>query len=204
VKIITPATTEPVSLVTARLQCKVDAEGSPPTHVDDPLLELFTTAAREWVEAYLGAIVAPTTVQTELDDFPSDDGDLTLESGPVLDVQSITYTDDNGDPQTVDEATYTLDTRTEPAVLRLLDGESWPTDVGTVNAGIKVNYVVGYSGDADSPMIAPLPKSIKVAILLILAHLYRNRENSTVVSLQTIPFGATALLGPLKRKMGFA
>lgn len=122
----------------------------------------------------------------------------------MLDVLSITYTDDAGDPQTVDSATYTLDTRVTPAILRLLDDQSWPTDVGTVNAGIKVNYVVGYSGDADSPMVYPLPKSIKVAILLILAHLYRNRENSTVVSLQTIPFGATALLGPLKRKMGFA
>jgi hypothetical protein len=81
-KIITPATTEPVSLETARLQCKVDAEGSPPAHVDDPLLELFTTAAREWVESYLGAIVAPTTVQTEINDFPEEDGDLELESGP--------------------------------------------------------------------------------------------------------------------------
>ncbi len=203
-KIITPATTEPISMTLARLQCRVDADGSPPSHPDDPLIEVYLSTAREWVEDFMGAIVAPTTVQDERDAFPAAGEKLALEGGPVLEVLSVTYTDDVGDPQTVSSAIYTLDTRVTPAVLTLVDGQSWPTDVGKVTAGIKVNYVVGYSSDDDSPLIKPLPAKIKTAILLVLTHFYENRSESTAMQLATIPMGAKSLLWSVRRKLGFA
>lgn len=191
-------------MTVARLQCRVDADGSPPSHPDDPLIEIYLSTAREWVEDFTGAIVAPTTVQDEHDAFPSDGANLTLEGGPILEVVSITYTDDAGDPQTVDALTYTLDTRVTPAVLKLVDGKSWPTDVGTVTAGVKVNYIVGYSRDDDSPVIKPLPRKIKAALLLVLTHFYENRSESTAMQLATIPMGAKSLLWSVRRKFGFA
>ena len=200
-RVITPATDEPVSLALARKQCKVDATGSPPAHEDDDLIQLFVSAAREWCEVYLGRIVAPTTVEITLDEFPSDE--ITLESGPVLGVVGITYLDEDSVSQTVDPLTYTLDTADPVAVIRLNTDEEWPTSDASAN-NIRVQYLVGYSIPGDSPQDAPLPQSIRAAILLVTAHLYRNRESTADKVLQEIPMGARFLLSPFMLRKRFA
>lgn len=204
-KIITQASIEPITLATARKQCKVDAElvGSPPelAHEDDELISLFITTAREWVEAYLGLRVAQTGVQIALDAF---DGSISLEEGPVLYVSSITYLDpDTGSELVVDSSIYELDTNDQIAVVKLRADQEWPDAKSGTNS-IKVNYVIGYSAEGDSPQDAPLPKSIKTAILLLVAHLYKNREASTEKSLSEIPMGVTFFLSPIKLRRGFA
>ena len=200
-KIITPPASEPITLEMARKQCKVDAEGSPPTHEDDDIIELFVSAAREWCEAYLGRAVAPTLVEISLDAFP--DAEITLESGPVLGVSGLYYLDEDGIEQTLDPSVYRLDTTEPVAVLRLNTDESWPATENTTDA-VRVQYTIGYSASGDSPQDAPLPKSIQVAILLLVAHLYENRSNTVVQALSNIPFGVTAFLSPLKLRKGFA
>lgn len=203
-KIITPATAEPISLALARKQCKIDAElvGSPLElfHEDDELLEVYITAAREWCEDYLGLLIAPTVVEIRLSDF---DGDITLESGPVLFVNSIAYTDADGVDQVVDDALYALDTTGQVAVVRLVEDAEWPTSDGS-NDNISVMYSIGYSAVGDSPQDAPLPKRIKVAMLLIVAHLNKNREETVERALSNIPMGVRSMLGPLKLRKGFA
>jgi len=195
-KIITPAIGEPITLAMARKQCRVDAEGSPPAHEDDDLIEVFIAAAREWCEAYTGRIFSPTVVEVAFASFPA--GAMTLQSGPVLAVESIAYTDADGNAATVDPLTYGIDDDATAIVLN--DGELWPSAIGTVT----VRYTVGYSLDDDSPLLAPLPKSIKTAMLLIIGHLYRNREASVERALTTIPMGVTFFLGPFKLRKGFA
>jgi hypothetical protein len=64
--------------------------------------------------------------------------------------------------------------------------------------------VTGYGDDSDSE---PLPFEAKAAILLIVGHLYENREEVVEHSNQTllnIPTGAEALLRPLRVRMGMA
>lgn len=200
-KIITPATSEPVTLEMARKQCKVDAEGSPPTHEDDDIIELFISAAREWCEAYLGRAVAPTLVEITLDEFPA--AELTLESGPVLGVEGVYYLDEDGAEQTLASSVYRLDTTEQVAVLRLNADEEWPATDDTTDT-VRVRYTIGYSAAGDSPQDAPLPKSIQVAILLLIAHLYENRSNTVAQALTAIPFGVTTFLSPLKLRKGFA
>lgn len=215
-KIITPAITEPITLALARKQCKIDATGSPPAHEDDDLLQIFISAAREWAEDELGLIVAPSLVESTYDEFPADEtvtntagtavtraGTLALESGPVLSISSITYLDASDVLQTLDSSLYTLDTTEQIAVVRLNSGEAWPDTSSDANA-VTVRYIVGYSLDADSPQDAPIPKRIKLAILLVLAHFYAHREQTVTQSLTEIPFGACALLSPLKLRRGFA
>ncbi len=215
-KIITPAVAEPVTLALARKQCRVDPTGSPPAHVDDDLIQLYISTAREWAESELGRTVAPSLVESTYDEFPADTtmknsagtavtraGTLTLESGPVLSVTSITYLDPDNIEQTVDPTLYTLDTTKEIAVVRLVSGESWPDTSSEPNA-VTVQYMVGYSFDADSPQDQPMPRRIKVAILLVTAHLYARREESTAVALTQIPMGACELLSPLILRRRFA
>lgn len=202
-KVITPAASEPISLAMARKQCKVDAEGSPPAHEDDDLIVVFTKAAREWCEGYLGVALAPALVETYLDAFPS--AEITLEGGPVLAVEGVHYFDEDGVEQTLDPLTYRLDTTAAVAVLRLETDQEWPATEDTTDA-VRVRYSIGYSLPDDSPQDAPLPALAKSAMLLLIRHLYDNRSQTVERNLQVIPFGVTSLLSmiPGKVRRGFA
>lgn len=203
-RIVYPPTVEPISLAMARKQCKVDPEPgtSPPSHPDDELFEVYITAAREWVEASLGMKIAPTTVALDLDAFPA--GDIVLESGPVLGVIDVSYIDSVGAMLQVDPLIYVLDTRTVPARLRLLADEVWPNDVSADLGSITVSYQIGYSAAGESPQDAPLPRSIKLAMLLLISHLNMNREETVERALSNIPFGVQAFLRPIQERRGFA
>lgn len=200
-KIISEAIAEPITRALAYKQCKIDPEGSPPAHEDDDLLDIYISAAREWCEAYLGLRIAPTQVQIALDDFPT--AEIVLEGGPVLAVASIAYLDADGAEQVVDVATYELDTTAQVAVIRLLAHETWPKSDGT-NNNVKIDYSIGYSLPADSPQDATLPRSMKAAMLLLIAHLYRNRESTVEKALSEMPMGVRFLLSPFKLRRGFA
>lgn len=83
-----------------------------------------------------------------------------------------------------------LDIKSEPGRIVLAYGESWPsTTLRPVN-GVCVTFIAGY-GDAGSSV----PKNFKNAILLLLGHLYENRE-ATIIgqTVQELPLGVEALL----------
>lgn len=189
--IVTGPAAEPVTLEEARLHCRVDAEGSPAQHPDDPLLDAFITTAREWAEKFTGLSLAPQTLEIALDAFPS--GAIELPRGPVTSITSISYVDEEQADQTVDAGDYTLDARSVPQWAIPAYGGGWPAALDTPNA-VVVRYVAGFSLPSDSPQTKPLPKTIKTAILQCVAHWYANREMSSIRRLETIPLGAEVLL----------
>ena len=198
---IITAPVEPVSLALARLQCKLDAEGDPPSHPDDPLLRIYIGDAREYAETMLGHRVAKVVVETVLPAFPS--GDIELESGPLFAVDSVKYLDQDGVQQTLDAGTYAVDDNPTPALLRLAPSHSWPATSISPSA-VVIRYTLGYSAVNDDDQTKPLPNSIVAAMLLVIAHRYRNREDTTVEVMQSIPLGANAQLYPIKTRLGFA
>lgn len=192
---------EPVSLALARLQCKLDADGDPPSHPDDQLLQIYIGDAREYAETMLGHRVARVVVETALAAFPS--GEVELEGAPLFAVDSVKYLDQDGDLQTLDAGTYVVDASATPALLRLAPSHSWPaTSISA--AAVTIRYTLGYSAVGDDDQTKPLPNSIVAAMLLVIAHRYRNREDSTVEAMQSIPLGAAAQLYPIKTRLGFA
>jgi uncharacterized phiE125 gp8 family phage protein len=200
--VVTQPTTEPISLEEARLHCRVDAEGSPPAHPDDPILEALITAVREWTEQYLGRALAPQTIEEASDAFPAEE--FTLSYGPVLGVESIYYTDDEIGVLMVDPATYVLNTQEYPVRVLLNDGFEWPTASTTVASNVRIRYLVGYSTPGTSPQDAPLPKAVKQGMLLLLAFFYKNREAATVVDFKLLPLGYCMLMSPWRLNRGFA
>lgn len=214
-KIIMDATTEPIDIETARKQCKVDADISDGeggfTSEDDDLIMMYLGAAREWCEAHLGTKIAATTVETTLDTFPASTtannvatgGPITLESSPVISLLAITYLDADSLDAVVDSSVYYLDTTPAIPVVRCHPGQVWPTSDGSVE-NIRVDYVVGYSDPSQSPTPAALPKSIKVAILLLTAHLYDHRSSTVEKALSEMPMGVCYFLGPYKVRRAFA
>lgn len=106
--------------------------------------------------------------------------------------------------QTMPSTDYEVDGYRTPNALVLAYGAAWPTSVRTAQNSVKVRYVVGYSPPGSSPTY-PLPALARSAILLMLGHLYENREAATAGGVGEVPLGVHALLDFLPReRLGMA
>lgn len=209
-KVIAPPEVEPLTIDECRQHLNVtpytiDSDGNA-THPDDALIMAMQGAAREHCEAFLGMSLAMRTLEIALDRFPSQTLDCTiavvLPLGPVLEILSVTVgepgSDSGASSGTLAPDAYVLDDYSVPA--RLLPVGTWPATTGT-NA-IKVRYLAGYGVDSDGGVI--LPRVLRSALLLVLGHLYANREDDTEKALATLPLGAEALMRPLRVRLGMA
>jgi uncharacterized phiE125 gp8 family phage protein len=209
--LIADVAVEHISLAEARDHLSIDAFGSPsPESAWDDWLEAQIPAAREYCEQYLGRSLAAKTLEYATHTFPTHAAAtppglaFQLPFGPVQEVVSVTYTDADGTPQTVDAATYELDPYSTPTLLALVYGEVWPTALASTNS-VKVRYIAGYNLADDTPRPFPLPKLARSAMLLMLAHLFANREATTEGTILELPLGVQALLDFLPReRLGLA
>ena len=124
-----------------------------------------------------------------LDAFPEDDEAITLEMGPVATITSIKYTDTAGTEQTITSTDYALSLYGNANQVAPTYGDYWPLTQDIPNA-VRIRYVTGYT---------TAPYAVKAAILLLVGHLYENRESVSAINAQEIPMGATALLNTIKR-----
>lgn len=207
-KVIAPATEEPITLAEAAAHLRVDAYGSPATYEDASLISANITAARFLCEGLSGLALAPATYELALGRFPTTwDPELqlgiSLRMAPVLGIASVTYVDGDGATQTIDAANYTLDNYSLPARLYPAYGYTWPTARYVPNA-VKVQFLAGYSIPTASPQDAPLPGNLRAAMLLALGHLYENRSNVETVKFEEVPMGVQALLEPHRIRTSMA
>lgn len=200
-----------IDLEDARAHLRVDTYGSPAVSDDDAWITAQIPAAREYCERELGRALAPRTMEIATNAFPGVAVDTAagaafpLPFGPVTEIVSVKYDDTNGDEQTVDPATYVLDSYANPSRLCLAYGATWPTARSALNS-VRVRYVTGYELAAGSPPVPVLPKTARAAMLLMLGHLYENREATGVDKLIELPLGVRALLEmtPHRERTGFA
>lgn len=196
---------EPISLDLAWKHLRIETQGSPPSSDDDEwLAEVGIPGARDWCEQYLGRSIAQQTLEVSAQGFPSET--FSLPFGPVLSVTGVGYTDVDGIDQLVTSTDYELDSFATPSLIRLIYGATWPTARDIANS-VTVQYVTGYSLVGDSPQTNPLPYGIKVAMLLVLGHLYENRENSIVssnINAQLLPEGAASFLERYRLRLSMA
>lgn len=169
-KVITSPSEEPVSLEVAKNHLKVDFD------VDDSLINLLITSAREVAEEYTGLKFVTQEVEEIFPQFPGCNrdtpyGEILLTYSPLLSIVSVKYMDTSGAEQTLDATTYDSSTHTKPPILLNKVGNQWPA---TANhpAAVKVNYQVGYGAAAD------VPEAIKSAILLMVGKAYEARQDS--------------------------
>jgi uncharacterized phiE125 gp8 family phage protein len=194
-KVIVQPTEEPISIEDCRKHLRLDADGSPPEHEDDSLVMALQGAAREWCENFTGRALATQTLEVALDEFPC--SDMELWGSPVQSVVYVDYADDTGATVEMPSGDYMLDNFASPNRIVIPYDQEWPTTSSSANA-VRVRYVAGYTQADDSPSGEVMPKSIRSAILLVLGHLYENRENSTDLNLMEVPLGAQSLLRPYR------
>jgi uncharacterized phiE125 gp8 family phage protein len=188
-------TSEPISMTTARLHLRLDTSGSPPSHPDDSLVSSLITAVRQNAEEYTGLKIASGTFETRADTF--EDLEISLQTWPVTSVVSVSYVDLDDQTQTLDSSKYTLDVYTRPARLKPTTAQS------TFPAAkeVTIRFTAGYT-DGQSPNPYPMPKPVEAAMLLMLGHLYDNREAVSDIQSYERPLGVTYLLNPYRIKMG--
>lgn len=196
IKVIQPPTAEPLSVDEVALHLRLDAYGSPATYPEQTWIEAAISAARETVEGLSGLALAPQTVELGMAAFPFDcfnQSGISLRTGPLLGVTSVIYSDGTAD-QTIDPALYVVDGYANPGAVYPAYNQSWPTAVLTPNS-IRIRYRVGFNTPGESPQDAPLPKGLRAAMLLMIGHLYANREaTTTAANMQEIPLGIDALI----------
>ncbi|TKT78418.1 head-tail connector protein [Aquamicrobium sp. LC103] len=169
---------EALTLEEVKEQCRIDSGD------DDAFLKRCIKAAREMIEGPegygLAIMAAPWSMS--LDSFPAE---IRIPMGPVLSIDSITYVDGAGNEQTLPPSAYQwrrgfMEARISPAF-----GTSWPGTRAQIGA-VKVRFVGGYAGteeeDVDRSMI---PESLRVAMLMLIAHWNENRETVNVGNITT-------------------
>lgn len=163
------------------------------THDDDELLETYIEAAYELFEIETdGYILQPTTFAQYLTDW---DMMLRLERGNVSEVIGMSYYDENDELQPVDD--FGADLTQTPAYVYPGDAPSLSVNV---NRPVVVEFVAG-PPEADSSG-SHVPKSIKLAIMLLAAHYYANREAFTTDSMNETPLGFRRVCDAYRTSLG--
>ena len=183
---------EALTLDEVKQQCRVDDDD------DNAFLTRCIKAARQMVEGPEGAglgIVAAQWKMT-LDCFPTE---IRIPMGPVIQIDGITYVDGAGVEQTVPSGSYHwrkgfLEARIQPAV-----GASWPATRDQLGA-VTVTFTAGYPGtEKETPDLSMVPESLRVAMLMLIAHWNENRETSIVGEIPAdVQFGFAAILNQFR------
>ena len=154
-RVVTPATVEPVTLAEAAAHLRIDAYGSPAEYPDATLIEALITASREYVEHETALTLAPTVLELSGRSFygmcrwPGDLG-IELRTGPVYGVTSVTYVDGDGVTRTISADDYLLDDGAQVPTLYPAFGTTlWPSGRDQA-AAVRIQFQAGY-GSGGSP-----------------------------------------------------
>lgn len=194
-KVVADPVNEPLTLAECYTHLRVEAVDSD-GHPEDTLILGMAQAAREYCENFTGLSLALKDYEVRMDAFPDP---LELPHPPFVGLLAgVTISDEISD-NAIDEDTYTIDDYSG-IFATIKPTTTWPT-LGTGNT-VRIRYRAGYGDESEAA--GHLPQAIRAAMLLVLGHLYKNREASTAEALTTLPLGVESLLRPYRVNLGFA
>jgi uncharacterized phiE125 gp8 family phage protein len=156
-----------VSVAEAKLHCRIDHA------TEDVLIARLLGVARKQCEQISQWAYTSRVMVSRVDCWPRG-GCFELPYPPLQGVTSIIYTDTLDVDHTLDAANYVVDTHSTPGRILLKAAATWPTDELQVGASIAITYVAGFGTEDD------VPDTYKQAMLLLVGHLYENRESVVV------------------------
>lgn len=113
---------------------------------------------------------------------------VTLPFPPFINLVSAKYLDPNDVEQPIDLGSLTV---TAGVCRSAVVSGAWPAMSGRSDA-LRIRYQAGYA--ADDPEFTP----IRLAMLMLVSHWYRNREAVGDPQQAPLPFAVEALLSPLR------
>lgn len=182
----TPPALEPVSLAEAKAHLRLDGDD------EDALVSSLIETARIHVERTLGLALLTQGWSLLLDRWP-DAPVLKFPLGPVQAVSAVEVAHADGGTQAFAPEHYFLDTASIPARLALTGSQPWPVP-GRRMAGIGIAFTAGFGDGAGD-----VPRPIRQALLLLVAHWFENREPVSLSAAVEVPATAAALLAPYRR-----
>lgn len=183
-KLVTAVTNEILTLQEIQSHLRIDG------NYEDYNLIIYRKAAREFTENYIQRAIGTQTIEMIADDFPKQDY-IRLSLSPVQSLTSIKYKDKDGIETTMSTSDYILNNDEMPSKVVLAYNKLWPSFTPYPTGAVRIRYICGHTA-------ADLPESIKIAMLLIIGHLYENREWTIAKALEEVPFSVSALLKPYK------
>ncbi|MFD0762986.1 hypothetical protein ACFQZW_12920 [Lutibacter aestuarii] len=176
-----------ISLVDAGKQLKFEKDWEVADELNEKsLVEVYIQAAIKAAENYIGLSINQAKFKLTTNQFTNN---LAFTRGPISAIESITYKDEAGDVQTLDNSLYELrplDRYQQELFFENFD--ELPTVISGVSNAVTINITTGY-GAADE-----LPEDIRSAIYLIMTSLYENRQDSV----EKLPKASTVLLQPYR------
>lgn len=184
-----------LDLARAKAHLRVDFDA------EDGLIAGYLAAAIGAVERLTGRILEERDLVYRLDRWTDRLGRerIVLPYDPVVSVEGVDYVDPDGAPQEMlpEAAPGDGGFRTvagEPYMLLPPAAESFPALADRPGA-ISVRHTAGYGGDAGDA-----PAELEAAVLLMLGHLYMNREAvGQAGAVSELPLGVDALCAPWRR-----
>lgn len=163
-KIVSVDGSEPVTTAEAKTHARIDIAD------EDTYIGLLITAAREACETFCRADYIDRTYTMYLTGFPT--GYLNLPRRPVDAISNVKYYDANGNLQTLSSAYYDFSAYTLPQQLWRQEDYTWPEVDDDRRFPVEVTFTTA----------ASVPEKIKVAIKMMVANWYENREAVVVGS----------------------
>ena len=188
-RLVTGPATEPLTYSEAKAFLRLNDDS------EQTFVTTLITIARQIVE---GQTWRPLISQTWALQFDASELNLfisNINKAPIISIDSVTYYDVNNALQTLSPTLYETDIYGNPARFRL---KSIPSVYDRMGALI-VNFVCGYTN------AAAVPQAIKQAMLLIIGHLYENRQDVvTGTQVNEIPMASRYLLEPYRNNFIYA
>jgi uncharacterized phiE125 gp8 family phage protein len=152
-------------------------------------------AATRTVENMLGIALITQGWELTLDAWP-DCGPIILRRPPIISITEVRYISTAGVSTVLAPAMYFLDAAASPARLAPSFGNLWP-ETREQMAAIKITFQAGYGSSWND-----VPESARLAIMLLVAHWYENREAVNVGNIVTpLPFAVDALLDECRTRL---
>jgi len=166
---------EPVTLAEVKLQRR-----EVPENIEDQYLTELIVAARRAMEDYTHRALKPITASAHFAHFGQS---MELPLPPLTAITSITYRDTDNASQTLDPADYTLETSTLPGVVMPAYNTSFPSTVA-YGLPVVITYSCGY---------ANLPEPLKQYLMMLVGHMYENREVTSTLNIREVPISPRIL-----------
>lgn len=182
-------TVEAVSDVELKAFAKIDLTD------DDTLVGTLNTVATEYITDILSRSFVFETFELYLDEFPQSGCPIEINRTPLSSVTSITYTDTDGNTQTLAATEFKIDDKAEPATIDEAHLKTWPSTRDEKNS-VKVTFVAGFGATA-----ADVDEQLKVIVKHMFTHLYEHREAIKDKTWVEIPEHLNALIDANKIKV---
>lgn len=160
---------EPINLAEVKEHCRIDGTE------EDSLLESYIASAREYLEYRTSRTIHEKVLELSLDEWPEYRRPIILPyATPLNAVLSFAYTDSSGSEFSWNS--FVEDRVSLPGKVLPQKNTSYPSVELTPSNGIRIRYRAGLKlGEVPS-------QSVKIALLMLVAGMYENRESEGMES----------------------